>query len=372
MSNVPDGLRTTPFSARYPEIEEWIDVYGHAVPLWISDPESEYDAIRNRVSVLEYSMLYKFHVEGPDAVAVVDATVSRDIRGLAPRHMAYGVVANEDGTMLDDVTVAVLGPEHVVVTGGNPGTEDALRSALTPGTTVNERRDETAVLTVQGPNSRELIQRLTDTDMSNEAFPYYTFVLDATVAGIPTTINRIGFTAELGYELIVPRDRALDLWDAVMEAGTDLGVEAIAAAALMMARIESAMIMGEVEYDHTVSPFECRMGWSVDFDKGPFRGRAALLARKDSDTGRVMTIRIDGAPEAAEGKVIARDGQEVGVVTMAVPSPQLGGTTLAMARLHRDSAAVGTRLVVKADDGDLDAEVGPTPLYDPARARVRS
>jgi aminomethyltransferase len=368
----PSGLRPTPFSPRYPEIEEWIDVYGYAVPLSISSPASEYDAIRRRVALLEYSMLYKFHVEGPDAVAVVDATVSRDVRGLKARHLAYGVIVNEDGTMLDDITVAVLAPDHVVVTGGNPDTESALRSSVTSSTTVTERRDESAVLAMQGPDSRALLRRLTDTDVSNGAFPYYTFVLDVDVAGIPTTINRIGFTAELGYELIVPRDRALELWDAVLAAGDGLGVAPVGAAALMMARIESAMIMGEVEYDHTVSPFECRMGWSVDFDKGPFRGRSALLARKEADTGRVMTIRIEGAPEVSEGKPLWRDGIEVGIVTMAVPSPQLAGATLAMARLHRDAAAVGTELVVKADDVDLAAQVTPTPVYDPHRVRVRS
>ena len=370
---IPEGLRPTPFSPRYPDgIDEWIDVYGHAVPLWISDPAREYDAVRNRVVALEYSMLYKWHVEGPNAIKAVDAVVSRNVAALKGNRIAYGVVVADDGTMIDDITIAVLGSDHVVVTGGNPATEGALHAASPAGTAVTERRDETAVLSLQGPNSRSVLSRLTDTDVSNEAFPYYTFLDGATLAGIPAIINRVGFTAELGYELIVPSGRALELWDAVLAAGEPYGIEPMGAAALMMCRIEAGMIMGELEYDHTVSPFECRMGWSLDFEKGRFQGRDALLARKDSDTGRVVTITIDGTPEDAEGKTLRKGDAEVGVVTMAVPSPVLGGRTLAMARVHRDAAAVGTALVVAAEDALLPAQVASTPVYDPERNRVRS
>lgn len=370
---IPEGLLATPFSPRYPEgIQEWIDVYGHAVPLWLTDPGHEYDAIRNRTAALEYSMLYKWHLEGPAAVAATNAVVSRNVSALRGNRLAYGVVVSQHGTMIDDITVAVLAPDHVVVTGGNPSTEESLRAAAPAGTRVTERRGESAVLSLQGPASRAILARLTAVDVSNAAFPYYTFRTGIQLAGIPAIVNRVGFTAELGYELIVPREYALALWDAVFEAGADQGVQAIGAAALMMCRIEAGMIMGDLEYDATVSPFECRMGWSVDLDKGPFQGRDALLARKDSDTGRVVTVRASVSPEAAEGARLLKDGTDVGYMTMAVPSPLLGGATLGMARVHRDAAAVGTRLTITGGDGSYDAEVLATPVYDPQRIRVRS
>ncbi len=370
---IPKGLRPTPFSPCYPEgIEEWIDVYGFAVPLAISDPMEEYDAVRNRVVALEYSMLYKWHVDGPGAIATAHAATSRNINGLGDGRLAYGVVVAENGTMIDDVTVAVTGPDHVLVTGGNPETEAALRSAAPAGTTVIERRDETAVLSLQGPNSRAVLESLTDADVSNSAFPYYTFRTDQTVAGIRCDINRVGFTAELGYEILAPRDRAVDLWEAVLAAGEPMGITPMGAAALMMCRVEAGMIMGELEYDETSSPFECRMGWAVDFDKGPFQGRQALLARKDGDRGRVVSITVDGPPEEADGRPLHREDVEVGAVTMAVPSPALGGTTLAMARIDRDAAPVGTELWVAGVNGRLRAQVITTPVYDPQRTRVRS
>jgi aminomethyltransferase len=371
---IPEGLSTTPFAPRYAaRVEEWIDVYGNAVPLAIGDPAEEYEAIRTAVGASEYSMLYKWHVEGEDAVATVDAVFSRSVKGLGAGRIAYGVVVDADGMMLDDVTVAVLAPDHVVVTGGNPATQQSLTAHAPAGNTVTERRDESAVLTLQGPRSRDVLQRLTHVDVSNAAFPYYTFLRDALIAGIPAQVSRLGFTAELGYEIQVPRERALELWDAVFQAGADLGIKAFGAIALLTCRTEAGMIMGELEYDHTVTPFECRMGWALDFDKGPFQGRDALLAKKDSVTGRVVSVVVDAAPEAAEGARLELDGRDIGYVTMALPSPVLDGATLGLARVHRDAVKSGTALTaVAADDSKADATVRPTPVYDPERARVRA
>jgi aminomethyltransferase len=372
---IPEGLRPTPFSPRYADaVEEWIDVYGHAVPLFLADPGEEYTAIRTTAGISEYSMLYKWYVEGPDAVTAVDRVFSRDVATQPVGRIAYGVVTDADGLMVDDVTVSVLSPDQVLVVGGSPGTQKVLTDAApSPATTVTERRDETAVLTLQGPRSREVLARLTDADVSNDAFPYYTFRRDLTVAGSPAQVNRVGFTAELGYEIVVPRDHALTLWDAALTAGADLGIRPFGAAALMMCRVEAGMIMGELEYDHTVTPYECRMGWALDFDKGPWLGKDALLAKKGTVRGRVVTVQVDTDPETAEGARLHLDGTDIGHITMAVPSPHLAGATLAMARVDQDAARTGTGLTAVSSDGvAASATVKATPVYDPDRTRVRS
>lgn len=372
---IPEGLRQTPFSPMYPaDLEtEWIDVYGYAVPLWIGDPVDEYAAFRERVGILEYSMLYKWDLQGPGAVATANSIFSRDLGNLAPGRIAYGVVTDADGLMIDDCTATMLGPDHVLLCGGNPLLGELLRERLPGDTTMSELREGLAVASVQGPRSRELLQRLTDADLSNEALPYYSVITDVALAGIPATISRLGFTAELGYEVMVPIDRAADLWNALFESGVDLGVTACAAVALMMARIEAGMVMGEVEYDHTVTPFECRMGWAVDFDKGDFLGRESLLLKKDNAEGTVVTVRIEGDADGLDGAPLAAGDKPVGFVTMAVPSPALNGATLGMARVHRDAADVGTALRLTTEAGQSrSAEVVATPVYDPERLRVRS
>lgn len=367
-----DELRSTPFSPRFPEaVGEAIDVCGFAVPLWYTDPETEYDAIRNRVALLEFSMLYKWDLTGVDALAVADAVFSRNLRDLGPRRIAYGVVVSPDGYMLDDVTAAVLGAGHVRIIGGNPATGEALEAAgAGRDVHVAEIRDTLAVLSVQGPHSRALLQRLTERDMSNEAFPYYTFDPAMEIAGIPAHVNRMGFTAELGYEVMVPRERALELWDAALAAGQDLGVQPAAAAALMQVRVEAGMIMGELEYDETTTPFECRMGWAVDLDKADFQGRGALLAHKDDVRSWVVSVILDCDPDVADGARLLHDGADVGFVTMAVPSPALDGATLGLARIAAAAAKIDTELLVGGEAGT--AVVVRTPVHDPERLRVRS
>jgi aminomethyltransferase len=370
---VPEGLALTPFHRYTPaEVDEYIDVYGFAVPLWISDPGSEYDAIRNRVGVLEFSMLYKWDVKGSGAVSVADSVFSRDLATLPVGRVAYGVITDAAGFMIDDCTAMIYSSDHVRLFGGNPASMGMLEGAATDPVTVTEHRSDLAVLSVQGPRSRELLQRLTDTDLSNEAFPYYTFQTGITLGGVEAQVNRLGFTAELGYEVMVAVQDADTIWEAIFKAGEDLGVQACAAAALMMCRVEAGMVMGDLEYDHSVSPYECRMGWCVDLEKAPWIGRDALRARKDADTGRVVTVRVDGSPDGSEAAPLVRDGAEVGRVTMAVPSPVLGGVTIGLARIHRDASWVGTELTVCSEEGDLTAEVISTPVYDPERKRVRS
>lgn len=368
-------LRPTPFADRYPpNVGELIDIYGFGVPLFITDPAAEYDAIRNHVAALEFSMLYKWDLRGERAIEVADALFSRNVRALGDRRIAYGVVVDNDGHMIDDVTCVVLAADHVRIIGGNPQTFEAL-TALGAGAdvTVDEIRDALAVLSVQGPKSRELLQRLTSRDMSNEAFPYYTFDPDMEIAGIPAHVNRMGFTAELGYEIMVPVDRAGELWDAIFAKGADLGITAASAAALMMVRVEAGMIMGELEYDNTVTPFECRMGWAVDFEKGSFQGREALLALKDTPRTRIVSVVVDLDAEQAEGATLSHNGTEVGHLTIAVPSPILGGRTLALAKVARSAAKAGTPLTVTAPDGgDAAGTVVSTPVHDPERNRVRS
>jgi aminomethyltransferase len=275
--------------------------------------------------------------------------------------------------MVDDCTTIVFSPEFVRVTGGTERDQELLRQ-LAAGTKVNitERRAEIGHLAVQGPRSRKLLQAMTDEDVSNEAFPYYTYKPNLELSGIPTHVNRLGFTAELGYELWVDADRALDLWDALFAAGEPFGLIQIGANAVMMVRIEAGLIMGEgLEYDSTVSPFECGLGWAIDFEKGDFRGREALLRLRDSAPMRLVTVQLASGGDAASGAPLEHKGERIGHVTMSMPSPYTGAT-LGLARVKREHAAVGTSVAAHLDDGLIEGEIVPMPVYDPDRTRVRS
>ena len=365
-----EGLKRTPFTGAYPDgVTDWIDVFGYATPVTWGDPGSEYDAVRNAAAAMEFSMLAKWDVRGPTAVDVVDRVFSRDVARLRPGRIRYGVVTSEAGTMVDDCTVFLHGPEHVRMFGGNPLVGEFLAAEAPGDVTVTQRRDDLAQLSVQGPKSREILQRLTGADLSNAALPYYSFVAGVEMAGIPAQVGRIGFTGELGFEVLVAADRAVPLWDALFEAGRPDGLLPAGAAAVMMCRIEAGMIMGELEYDETMTPWECRMGWAVDLGKETFQGKSALARTRDNPSVDVVSVVFSGEGEY-DGVPLTVDGEQVGHVTMAIPSPHLGGRFLGLARVGVKHTAPGSVLDVGVG-GDRTATIMQMPLYDPERTRVR-
>lgn len=371
-----DDLQRTPLAPRnIPAGAEVIDVYGFAAPLVVTDPIEEYTAVREGVGVLDFSMLLKFDIRGAGALEVVDRAVARDLTKLSPGRIAYGPVLDDNGLMLDDSTCFVFGPDHVRVVGG-PELPHAVEAATADsGLVVESLRESTAHITLQGPKSRALLAELVDFDVSNEAFPYYTFKdgVAVAVAGIPALVSRMGFTAELGYELYVPAARALEVWDAVFAAGEGFGIRAVGAAAIMMLRIEAGMVMGEgLEYDRSTSPWECNLGWAIPADKAAFRGRDAVLAAKETAPRRTVTVRLEGGEDRASGAPLLVDGVEIGTITMSVPSPHLGFATIGMAHVAREQASPGTAVVARLEEGDVSGEIIATPAYDPDRTRVRS
>jgi aminomethyltransferase len=231
-------------------------------------------------------------------------------------------------------------------------------------------REELCHMTLQGPRSRDLLAKLVEIDVSNDAFPYYTFRDEVSVAGILCLLARMGFTAELGYEIMGPVDRAMELWDAVAAAGEEFDVGSAGSAALMMCRIEAGMVIAHLDYDETVTPWECNLGWAVSLDTGAYRGRDALAASKDTAPSRVVSVRLDGGESRATGAPLFQGDEQVGHVTMSVVSPYLNFATLGLARVGKEHAAVSTRLVARLEEGEVAAEVVPTPVYDPERKRV--
>lgn len=374
----PDDAADTPFVPRLREmgVETWLTAIGCKHPAEVSGADEEYRAVREACGVMDFSFILKHDVEGPGALDVADSVVTRDLHRLEPGHVSYAAIVGGDGKMLDDVTVYVYSPEHVRVAGGTTIAGDLLAErGQAAGVTVTARRDEIAQLCLQGPLSREILAELTPVDVSNEGFPYYTYLTGVEVAGMPAQINRIGFTAELGFEVWVAPEDALTLWDAVFAAGEARGIRAIGGTAIMRLRTEAGMIMGDgFDHDPSVTPWECRMGWAVDLDKQvDFLGREALEAARASAPKRLATVEVETKNDDLFFTPLqSEDGREVGRLNMTVFSP-LRDKTIALARIDKDSAKPGTRLVAATASGELiDAQVVATPIYDPQRTRVRA
>ncbi|MDH4177227.1 MAG: aminomethyltransferase family protein [Thermoleophilia bacterium] len=362
-------------TAFYPRLREmtddWMDLFGYWAPSVVTDTLEEYRACRETAALMDFTMLRKVDLDGPGALDFVNGIVTRDVSKLGVGQIGYGALCNEDGKMVDDCTVAVRSPESIRFCGANDRDYGIFSAKAPPGITVREHTDATPHLCLQGPLSRVMLQSLTDADLSNAAFPYYTLRDDVEIAGVPVFMTRLGYTAELGYELWVERDRALDLWDALVGALAPQGMKVIGMVALDLFRIEGGFIIGGVEYDETVSPYECGLGWSVALDKGDFQGRAGLERDRDAPLPRLTSVRLAGGGEAASGAPLFANGAEVGLVTQAVESPFLGGATLGLAKIRGDLNVPGTAVVARVGGEDIAGEVVEHPVYEKARRKAK-
>jgi aminomethyltransferase len=363
-------------TAFYPRLaamtDQWMDLFGYWAPSVVSDTQAEYRACREAAALMDFSMLRKVDLEGPGAQEFVNTIVTRDVSKLEPGRIAYGALCGEDGKMVDDCTVMVRASDAIRFCGANDRDAEIFAAKAPAGVSVREFTDAAPHLCLQGPRSREILQDLTETDLSNEAFPYYRFREDVEIAGIPVFMTRLGYTAELGYELWVERDRALDLWDALLAAGEPSGMKVIGMVALDLFRIEGGFIIGGVEYDSSVSPYECGLGWSVALDKGDFQGRAGLERDRDATELRLTSVVLESGDDQASGAPILADGAEAGLVTQAVESPYLGGKTLGLAKIRKDLNTAGTRLDARLDSDLVPGEVVEHPVYERDRRRAKS
>lgn len=362
-------------TAFYPRLkamtDEWMDLFGYWAPSVVTDTLEEYRACREAAALMDFTMLRKVDIDGPGAQAFVNGIVTRDVSKLGVGQIGYGALCDEHGKMIDDCTVMVRSADSIRFCGANDRDFHVFRELAPAGIAVTEFTDAMPHLCLQGPLSRSMLQPLANRDISNAAFPYYTFRDDVEIAGIPVFMTRLGYTAELGYELWVERDRALDLWDALVDALTPQGLQVIGMVALDLFRIEGGFIIGGVEYDPTVSPYECGLGWSVDLDKGDFQGREGLVRDRNATDVRLGSVVLASGGDAASGAPLRVDGVEVGLVTQAVESPFLGGKTLGLAKIRQDLRVPGTRVTARIGGEDVAGEVVEHPVYEKERRKAK-
>ena len=355
--------------------DRWMDLFGYFAPAVVSDTQREYRAVRETAGLMDFSMLRKVDLEGPGAQQLVSSIVCRDVSTLAPGRIAYGPLCDPAGKMVDDCTVMPRssGGDRVRFCGANDRDFEIFSaSAEGLGIEVRECTDALPHLCLQGPSSRAILQNMTTSDLSSQAFPYYTFREDVKIAGIPVFMTRLGYTAELGYELWVDRDDAIALWEALLQEGAKHGMEVIGMDALDLFRIEGGFIIGGVEYDTTVSPYECGLGWAVDLDKPEFQGREALRDAGQTSTLRLTSVVLGGGGADATGaELVAAGGSVVGFVTQAVISPYLEGKTLGLAKVDKNSTDPGTVVEARVEGTPVPGTIVRHPVYDPERTRAK-
>jgi 4-methylaminobutanoate oxidase (formaldehyde-forming) len=353
---------------------------------WFTKWEAEHRTIREGVGLMDMSFMAKFRVQGADAGSVLDRVSAGAVNG-AVETITYTQWLDDDGRIEADLTVTKLAEDDFLVVASDTAHGHALawlgRDIGDLDCRVTDVTAEFAQLNLQGPRSRELLASLTEADLSSEVFGFRT-ARWIEVAGVRVLCARITYLGELGYELYVPAEDGLKVYDALQATGAAYDLKPVGLKALASLRMEKGYRDFGHDIDNTDCPLEVGLGFALALDKpGGFRGREAVLARKAANTlaggmrQRLVQVRVlDPSPLLFHAEVVHRDGVPVGYVRAASYGWTLGSAVgLAFVSgagqpVTAEWLAAGTWTVDVAGT-QHPIEVSLRPMYDPTSARIR-
>ncbi|MGF6708650.1 DUF1989 domain-containing protein [Pseudomonas frederiksbergensis] len=344
----------------------------------------EYLGCRERVAVMDLTALRKFEIIGPDAEALLQYCLTRDVRRLAVGQVVYSAMCHEHGGMLDDGTLLRLGPDNFRWICGEDYAGVWLREQaqkLGMKVWIKSASEQIHNLAVQGPMSRELLKQMVWTapnQPSLETLGWFRFLVGRLDGydGCPLMISRTGYTGELGYEVWCQPEDAERVWDRIWQLGQPLGLVPLGLEALDMLRIEAGLIFAGYEFSDQTDPFEAGISFCVPLKSktDDFNGRDALLRRSAHPAHKLVGLQLSGNEGAHHGDPVYRGRAQVGVITSACRSPLLANN-IALCRVDVACADVGTALEIGKVDGlqkRISATVTAAIFYDPDKSRVRS
>ncbi len=280
---------------------EWAGYWAAAV--YHDFHDIEYNAIRQAAALFDTSPLYKFLISGPDAARLVDRVIVRDVSKLAVGRVFYTCWCDDDGKVIDDGNVARLAEDRFLLTAADQTLRWLQLNAAGLDVEIEDVSEDLAALALQGPRSRDVLERATGASWADLRYFGHR---RTEIAGVEVDVTRTGYTGDLGYEIWVPAEGALPIWDALWEAGQDHGIRPVGIRALDVARVEAGLIMVDVEYtsarhatstapEEFYSPFELGFGRFVDLGKRSFVGKHALEAEQAAGgpPRRLVGLHID-------------------------------------------------------------------------------
>ncbi len=342
-------------------------------PSWFDHVGAEHRHIRESVALIDQTSFSKFEIEGPGATAALERISANRIDGV-PGRCIYTTMLNAKGGVEAEVTLLHLAPERFLMISGSAfGVRDSswVRRNLPANGSVS-LRDVTsawAVLNICGPNSRAVLQSLSDNDLSNEAFPFLA-VRDIEVGHVPVRAVRVGYVGELGYELHIPTEYAPGLYEALKAAGAAHGIRDVGYRAIETCRLEKGYVYWSAEIGPDYDPLSAGLENTVDFSKD-FIGRAALEAvRAKRSARRLCTLTVEGFAPFHGGETIMKDGRVVGQ-TASCGFGHTVGKTIAFAWLPANVDGEQT-FDIEAFGVTYPATRVARTIYDPKNERLLS
>ena len=330
----------------------------------------EYEYLTEHVTMWNVAVERQIQLKGPDALALADLVVTRDLKAKCPVDQArYVILCDEQGGIINDPVLLRVAEDEIWLSLADSDTGLWVKGVNTrAGLDVAINEIDVAPVQIQGPKSRPLMEKLFGEGIGS--IKYYG-LWKTQLGDLDVVVSRTGFSAEVGYEIYLfdATANADVLWDTVLEAGREFNLRVIAPSHIR--RLEAGILSYGQDMDIETNPFEVGLDWQIDFSKDDFIGKAALEEIKRTGvTERLVGLTMGGAPLTwynADFYPVSAGGTEVGYVTSAFHSPKLE-TNIALAMVPNAHNALGAKLTVALpDDGPVEATVVEVPFYDPKK-----
>lgn len=361
--------------------------------------ENEHVNTRTNVGLQDISSMGEVDIKGPGAERLVNRLVANEISDMEPGQVRYTSLCNEEGGLIDDLTVYKFNDEHfMIVTSSGPRKRvvqwiaEQAQGASAYSTDISA---SVALAVVQGPRSREFLRGITD-GVDLNRLPFFRFS-PAVINDTELLVSRSGYTGELGYELYMPAEEAGALWEYLLRQGKEFGLQPYGVLAMQSLRIEKALPLYGPDINESINPFQLGTDRWVRLDKRGFIGRSALLRIQEQGIDeRWVGLHLDAKTPAVAGDAIysigdiattkrkKKSGAEAEEpIDPVTPGAQIGrvtssaigysvGKTLALTYLRTSHAWSGSKVVVMLAGRPVTATVVATPFFDPTGARMRA
>jgi sarcosine oxidase subunit alpha len=373
-------IRRTPFhQCHLDHGVKFLDAGQWKRPDSYTNPQEEVRFVRNGLGMIDVSTLGKIEISGPDVVPFLHFMLPAKYAKFEVGRTRYSIMVGEDGILFEDGTISHLeqGKYYLTTTTGN---QDAI-NALFQWWLLVENFDvqvknlslANAAVNVTGATSREFLQKLVEIDMSNEAFPYM-HCRQASIAGVPVSFFRIGFTGELGYEIHFPAEYGESLWKHLMSEGEAFGIKPFGVETQRILRLEKGHLIPGTDSDALSSPYETGVGFAIKDDKADFVGKVFLKHFKERGMdNKLVPYQLDpSSPIPDDGVAVLENGKIAGRVTSSRMSPTMK-RGIGLAWVRNEMSDSGNNFTIRLADGqDVIATVLDHAAYDPEGLRLKS
>lgn len=362
--------RNSILNERHIELGTKFESSWNGMPLpqfYATDPYEEVATIRAKAGLIDVSSLNLVNVTGTDAVALLNEVLTSDIGKMKPGQSAISNIVDDNGCLIDDVLVYCNAADDFRLSHGSGQLEEVL-AAFSAGKDVTVQNDgDTHVLSLQGPLALDILKPHASIDLTT--LRYFEHA-PATLFGRNVTLARGGYSAERGYEVFSTAADTVFIWDKILEAGKPFGATPVSWQSLDIVRVEGALLFFPYDMpkgDET--PWEVGADWTVDLDKPSFRGKEALVRRKDEARVVQRGMEIDHHEQIEPGAKLVKDGKEVGSLNSSIYSRHLM-RSIALVHVVPELGAFGTEFEVVGPQGTFTGRLVKTPFYDPLRLRT--